>query len=171
MDYTNIMALLCPSTRPVEVGYLWAKFEVLDRECSPVIPGCKFVYYCANQFIAAELLTNQIKPTLVRDQSYFVIYPITDTVDIGGNKSVDNTTFAVVHFGLHETHLSQAVARTRTTQLLEYFRMTQQRYISSIRINNTTFNEWADDNSVLQQYTSVVTVRAVEPFGLAPNCP
>lgn len=171
MDYTNIMALLCPSTRPVEVGYLWAKFEVLNQECSPIIPGCKFVYYCASQFIAAELLTNQIKPTLVRDQSYFVIYPITDTVDIGGNKSVDNTTFAVVHFGLHETHLSQAVARTRTTQLLEYFRMTQQRYISSIRINNTTFNEWADDNSVLQQYTSVVTVRAVEPFGLAPNCP
>ena len=146
MDYTNIMALLCPSTRPVEVGYLWAKFAVLDRECSPIIPGCKFVYYCANQFIAAELLTNQIKPTLVRDQSYFVIY-------------------------LYENHLSQAVARTRTTQLLEYFRMTQQRYISSIRINNTTFNEWADDNSVLQQYTSVVTVRAVEPFGLAPNCP
>lgn len=171
MDYTNIMALLCPSTQPVEVGYLWAKFEVLNQECSPIIPGCKFVYYCANQVIAAELLTNQIKPTLVRDQSYFVIYPITDTVDIGGNKSVDNTTFAVVHFGLHETHLSQAVARTRTTQLLEYFRMTQQRYISSIRINNTTFNEWADDNSVLQQYTSVVTVRAVEPFGLAPNCP
>ncbi len=164
MNYNDIITLLCPAGTPVEEGYLWAKFEV------GAVPECRFVYYCANEEIAAELLVNQIKPTLVRNTGYFVVFPISDTVEIDGTHSALSPTFSVTHFGWYDGYKSEAIARTHVTQLLEYYRAVQQRYISSIRINNTNFSKWDDSNSVVQQYTTVVTVRAVEPYALARDC-
>jgi hypothetical protein len=164
MTYNDIITLLCPSGVPVEEGYLWAKFEVT------AVPGCRYVFYCANASIAAQLLVNQIKPTIKPGEGYFAVFPVSDAVDINGTESVISASFTVTHFGWYDNYQSEAIARTHVTKLLEYYRAAQQRYISSIRVNNTTFSEWADDNSVIQQYTSVVTVRAVEPYALASDC-
>lgn len=164
MTYNDITTLLCPEGKPVEEGYLWAKFLVT------AVPECMSVYYCANASVAAELLVNQIKPTLTKHSGYFVIFPISDTVEINGTRSVLTPMFSVTHFGWYDGYKSEAIARTHVTQLLEYYRAEQQRYISGIRINNSNFSEWADDNSVIQQYTTVVTIKAVEPYALARNC-
>lgn len=164
MNYNDIVTLMCPSGIPVEEGYLWAKFEV------PQIPECKYVYYCANDEIAAELLVNQIKPTLIQHTGYFVVFPISDTIDINGADLGLTLTFSIIHFGWYDNYKSEAIARTHTSQLLEYYRSSQQRYISNIRVNNTNFSSWADDNSVIQQYTAVVTVKAIEPYALSHNC-
>lgn len=164
MTYNDIIALLCPTTKPVEEGYLWAKFLVT------AVPECKFVYYCANDEIAAELLVNQIKPSLTPGTGYFVVFPISDTVEINGGNSALSPTFSVTHFGWYDNYKSEAIARTHVTQLLAYYRTAQQRYISSIRINNSNFSKWDDSNSTVQQYTTVVTVKAVEPYALSREC-
>lgn len=165
MTYKDIITLLCPAQTPEDEGYLWAKFNIKG-----VIPDCREVYYCANDETAAQLLVNQIKPTIVPNTGYFVVFPISDTVDIGGSRTDMQTSFSVTHFGWYDNYQSEAIARTHVTQLMTWYRSTQQRYISNIRINNTSFHQWSDDNSDLQQYTTVVSVKAVTPYTLAPNC-
>lgn len=172
MSYSDIVTLLCPESEPIESSYLWSKFAVTasQDEDVPLIDGCPFVYYCVNASIAAEILVNQIKPTITEGSGYFVVFPISDTVEVAGTRSVINATFTVVHYGWYDSHKSEAIARTHVTQLMENYRTAQQQYISNIRINNTNFSEWADDNSPIQQYTAVVTVRAVEPYALSSQC-
>ncbi len=166
MNYEHILALLSPAGIPVEDEYLWAKFE-LDG----VIPGCEFVYYCVNDEQAAELLVNQIKPRLEPGQCYLVVFPISDVVDIQGDETGLSSVLSVVHFGWYDNWKSEAIARTHVAQYLAYIREVQNRWVSGIRISSSNFSRWADDNSTLQQYTTIVNVTAVEPYALAPNCP
>lgn len=165
MTAEPIITLLCPETPPVEYGNLWGKFPV-NR-----IAGCRYLYYCANMEIAAEILVNQIQPFLGNGEGYFTIFPLSDTVDVNGADTVLQPTFSVVHYGCYRSFRAEAIARTHVTQLLEMFRESQNRYISSIRVTNTAFNKWSDDNSVVEQYTATVSVRAVTPYALAKDCP
>lgn len=160
----EIITILCPQAKPAEQGFLWAKFKVNGIE------GCEWLYFCANGQIASERLVNQIKPLIKEGQGYFAIFPVSDSVEIGGSSTNTATSFAVVHFGCYPDYGSQAIARTHVSELLALFRETQNRYISGIRINSSSFNKWSDDNSTLQQYTAMVTVKSVTPYALAPNC-
>lgn len=160
----EIIALLCPDVEPAERGLLWAKFQV-NR-----IPGCQWVYYCTDAEIAAELLVNQIKPFIHSGEGYFCVFPNTDMVDIMGDSTPLQTSFTIVHFGWYSSYLSEAIARTHVSQLLALYRESQNQYISAVRINNTNFSKWSDDNSVLEQYTANITVTAVTPYVLAPEC-
>lgn len=164
MAYKDIIAILCPDVDPIETGYLWAKFTV------GAIKDCDYVYYCANDEIAGQLLVNQIKPYLTLGKGYFVIFPISDTVDINSSNTPILATLSITHFGNVEHFKSESIARTRVTELLGLYRQTQNKVISSIRINNSTFREWSEDNSYLQQYTAVATVKAILPYSLAPDC-
>jgi len=164
MDYREIIVLLCPAAEPVERGQLWSKFEIDS------VPGCQYVYYCANDEIAAEILVGQIKPYLHDDSGYFVIFPVSDSGKLPGTHTDLTCSFMVVHYGKYRTHEAQAIARHHITQLLEYYRDIQWRYISGIRINNTRFDSWADDGSAVEQYTASITVKAVEPFALSHEC-
>lgn len=165
MNNEDILALLAPGGDPVEDAYLWAKFDI-----DGVIPGCRFVYYCVNDEQAAELLVNQIKPRLEPGQCYLVVFPISDVVDIQGDSTDLSSTLSVVHFGWYDSWKSEAIARTHVAQYLAHVREVQNRWISGIRISSSNFDRWSDDNSVLQQYTTIVNVTAVEPYALAPNC-
>lgn len=165
MSYDEILALLAPSNTPEEDSYLWARFRL-----EGVVPGCEYVYYCVNDEIAAELLINQIKPYLEPGQCYLVVFPISDTIDVQGGETAISSTFSIVHFGWYDNYKSEAIARTHVAQYLAYIREVQNRWISGIRVGSTNFAKWSDDNSVVQQYTTIVNVTAVEPYALAADC-
>lgn len=165
MRYEDIIALLSPDMEPVEHSYLWAKFDITG-----IVPECSTLYYCVNDEIATELLVNQIKPTLVKHTGYFVIFPVSDVVEIDASMTGLSPTFAVTHFGWYDGWKSEAIARTHVTQLLEYFRNAQNKWISAIRVSNTTFNVWDDSNSVVQQYVAMTNVTATAPYALAEPC-
>lgn len=165
MSYDEILALLAPNAEPEESEYLWARFR-LDS----VVPGLEHVYYCANDEIAAELLINQIKPYLEPEQCYLVVFPISNTIEIEGDRTALSSTFTVVHFGWYDNYKSEAIARTHVAQYLAYIREVQHRWISGLRVGSTNFAKWSDDNSVVQQYTTIVNVTAIEPYALAGRC-
>lgn len=163
-DYKNIVALLMPDVTPAEVGYLWAKFGISGLE------GVRVLFYCANMEIAAELLVNQIKPNLDKNNGFIVIFPNSDNAQITQDNPALTTSFTVVHYGQYPYAKAQAIARTHVVQVLEMFRESQQRYITGITLNSSTFDRWSDDNSTVQQYTANVTVSYVQPYQIAKPC-
>lgn len=174
MDWqSEPIMLLNPDREPVETGYLYALFAPPMRDCSagvPVVDGLQ-AYYCAsNQFIASEILNNQIKPLLGPEQSYAVWYPISDYATVEGTHTLVTMTAAMVHFSHKDDYKSEAAARRHVIQLLEYFRQIHNRYITGMQIMNTDFSEWSDDNSDIQQYTAIVSISAIFPNFLSPEC-
>lgn len=163
-DYKNIVAVLMPDVEPGEVGYLWAKFGVNG------LNGVQTLFYCANMEIAVELLVNQIKPNLDKNTGFIVIFPNSDNAQITSDNPMLTTSFSVVHYGQYPYAKAQSIARTHVVQILEMFRESQQRYISAITLNSSTFDKWSDDNSIVQQYTANVTVTYVQPYQIAKPC-
>lgn len=188
MTHNDIIDIFCPDTIPTQTGYLWALFPI-ERS---VVEGCGGVYYCASGEVADELFAGQIKSKLDPQTNCFTIHPINDMIQIGGtnlqvsasfsrNPAIDivqmggtntplHTTFNITHYGCYDSHQSASIARVNTTLLMEFYRHTQQRYISGIIINNTSFGTLPDDNSHIQKYTATVTVSSITPYILAPNC-
>lgn len=162
--YSEIVAILMPDVVPALTGYLWAKFGISG------IDGVNSLYYCDNLEIAGEVLTNQIKPFLQKNEGYFIIFPQSDRVEINATNPHIVTSFSVVHYGAYDTPKAQAIARTHTIQLLEMFWKAQRRYISDIIIGSSDFQKWSDDNSVLQQYTTYVTVNYVQGYQIGRPC-
>lgn len=157
-NFKDIVVIFMPEVEAAEEGYLWAKYGVSGIE------GVNSLYFCDNQEIAQEVLVNQIKPFIQVNEGYFIIFPMSDGAQINASNTKVTTSFSVVHYGAYDTPKAQSIARSHVISLLEMFRENQNRYISSISLNNTDFQKWSDDNSVLQQYTCYVSVSYVEPY-------
>ena len=163
-DLNNIVAIFLPQVKAAKEGYLWAQYGIGGIE------GVHSLFYCANAEIAYEVITNQIKPFIQRDEGYFVIFHFSDRSEINTTNPHLTTSFSVIHFGAYDTPKAQAIARTHTVQLLEMFWRTQRRYISNIVLGSSDFQKWSDDNSVLQQYTSYVSVNYVQSYLIGRPC-
>lgn len=161
--FNDIVTIFAPEIEPAQQGYLWAEYGV-------GIEGVHSLFYCANSEIASEVVTGQIKKYIQRNEGYFVIFPISDRIEINFTNPHLNSSFSVVHYGAYDTYKAQAIARTHVTQLLEMFWEKQQRYISNIIVGSSDFQKWSDDNSVLQQYTTYVTVDYVQSYQIGRQC-
>lgn len=128
------------------------------------------IYAAENREVAANLLFEQIKPFLKKDEKYAVVFPTDYKEEVKAECTLTTQNFVVLVFGLNRNVGAAALDLSFVKNYCAKLREWHQKHISGISINSTTFDTFSDDYSETSQFAALCSLKAITPYPTFNDC-